>query len=208
MLAGVLVILGVIVLLTLVPVAADAEEAVMRSPEFKAAISVFSSLNLAAGILALPLLLALYRALRGTSLASALFGVVLGVLAVVFVTLTTAANLIAFPFLSDLFIAATTDAERTTVVLLWQAAGSIFNTAFFAGILLLSLSFIALGVAMLGNRDFGKGFGGVSVVLGVFGFLVTSLGLVLAIPFALGAIPFLIFLLLFGWKVYSLSRTA
>ena len=98
------------------------------------------------------------------------------------------------PMFPDLFIAATTDAERTTVVLVFQTADSIIDTASFVGILFLSLSFIALGVAMLGNRDFGKGFGWVSVVLGVVGVLVVSLGLVLGIFSGLGAIPFLIFL--------------
>ncbi len=61
---------------------------------------------------------------------------------------------------------------------------------------------------MLGAPAFGKGFGGGSIVLGVVG--VVAVYARLFIPDAVLAyvLASIIFLLLFGWKVYRLSRAA
>ena len=78
--------------------------------------------------------------------------------------------------------------------------------------LFLMMGFIVLGVAMLRTPAFGSRFGGVSIVLGVIGvagavaslFVSGTIGLQL-----IGVSTFanLIFLPLFGWKVYRLSTT-
>jgi hypothetical protein len=84
----------------------------------------------------------------------------------------------------------------------------IFNTLFVTGLVLLPISVIALGVAMFKAPAFGKGFGGLSVVLGVVGVVAASVLLVdppsmVAIP---GVFALIVFHLVLGWKVYRLSR--
>jgi hypothetical protein len=67
---------------------------------------------------------------------------------------------------------------------------------------------IALGVAMLRVPAFGKGFGRVSVVLGAVGVVAATVLLVDPLsPSALvGVLALIVFHLVVGWKVYSLSR--
>ncbi len=98
---------------------------------------------------------------------------------------------------------------------MWQATQGIFDALTAVGTLLVPIGLIVLGVAMLGAPAFGKVFGGVSVVLGVVGvvgasfFVVDPLSPITFVGTFLGALAaFVIFLLLFGWKVYSLSRAA
>jgi hypothetical protein len=50
---------------------------------------------------------------------------------------------------------------------MWQATEGIFDALFGVGLLPVPIGFAALGVAMLGSPAFGRGFGGVSVVVGV-----------------------------------------
>jgi hypothetical protein len=76
------------------------------------------------------------------------------------------------------------------------------------GLLLLPIGVIALGVAMLGTPAFGKGFGWMSLVVGVLG---VAAGVVLLIdpgsPMAIVSIlSLIVFHIALGWKVYSLSR--
>jgi hypothetical protein len=64
-------------------------------------------------------------------------------------------------------------------------------------------------VAMLGTPAFGKGFGGVSVVIGVVGVVAASVLLVDPLSLSasfIGVLALIIFHLILGWKVYSLSR--
>jgi len=89
----------------------------------------------------------------------------------------------------------------------------ITSTFFFVGGLFMMIGFIALGVAMLGATAFGRRFGRVSIVLGVIGLVgvVASLfvpGLIGMQLMGSTAFVNLIFLPLFGWKVYRLSRAA
>ena len=187
-------------------------EQLMRYPDIRAALTALFSLVIARDILIVALVLALYRAIRRTSLGSALFGSVLAVLGLVVLAIDQASLFMALPVLSDLYANAATTAVETTVLLLWEATIGMTYTFFFVGNLFLWLGIIILGVAMLGAPAFGKGFGGVSVVLGVAGVVGLSF-FAFAADFssfalvALLALPiFIIFPLLLGWKVYSLSR--
>jgi len=113
----------------------------------------------------------------------------------------------AFAPLSDLYHAPLATIEtQATVVLLWEATQGITYTFTFVGSLFLMIGFIALGVAMIRAPAFGRRLGWVSIVLGVLG----GVGVVVSL-FVFEAIGFmfladLIFLLLFGRKVYSLSK--
>ncbi|HSL01904.1 MAG TPA: hypothetical protein VK869_16320, partial [Rubrobacteraceae bacterium] len=100
-----------------------------------------------------------------------------------------------------------TPEDQATLVLLWQATMGIIEMLLVTGLVILPTGLIALGVAMFGAPDFGKGFGGVSVVLGVLG---VAAGVVVLIDPGLfagvGMLAFIVFHIALGWKVYSLSR--
>jgi hypothetical protein len=111
--------------------------------------------------------------------------------------------------ISDLYHApGATPEDQATLVLLWQATQGIFDALLVVGLLLLPIGVIALGVAMLGAPAFGKGFGWMSLVVGVLG---GAAGVVLLIdpgsPIAIVSIlSIIVFHIALGWKVYSLSR--
>ncbi len=101
-----------------------------------------------------------------------------------------------------------TSEDQATLVLVWQATQGILDALLVTGLLLLPIGVIALGVAMLGTPAFGKGVGGVSVVIGVVGVIA---GVVLLIdpgsPIAIvSVLSLIVFHIALGWKVYRLSR--
>jgi len=187
-------------------------EGLMRFTDVRAALGISTILMMTIAFLSIALVLALYRALRGTNLAFALFGSVLGVIGYIVTALGDASTFFAFAPISDLNQApAVTPETQATVVLLWQATQGITHTFFFVGSLFMVMCFIVLGVAMLSAPAFGRRFGGVSMVLGVIGILgvVASLfvpGETGVQVMGIAVFANLIFLPLFGWKLYRLSR--
>jgi hypothetical protein len=181
----------------------------MRFPDVKTALKVGDSLYLVVLILWVIHFLALYRALRETSLTPALFGSVLGILGLV----VLAVDSLHGPWqtrISDLYHApGATPEAQATLVLLWQATQGIFSAFLVTGLLFLPIGVIALGVAMFKTPAFGKGFGGLSMVLGVVGVVAASV-LLLVDPRSLvaiaGVFALIVFHLVLGWKVYRLSR--
>jgi len=213
MLGGILFILTFVVVIA-GPVGmedpADLEGWVTRFPDIRAARIVENGLYLVALILGVTLFLALYRALRRTSLAPALFGSVLGILGLV-VLMAGALPHVAHAPLSDLYHApGATPGEQATLALLWQATWGINDALLAVGFIVVPIGLIALGVAMLGTPAFGKGFGGVSVVLGVVGLVAAAFNMVdPSSMIAVGSyFAIIIFHLVLGWKVYSLSRAS
>jgi hypothetical protein len=210
-LGGIIFILVFVIVIAFVGAdPAQPEGEVMRFPDIRAARTLEDSLYLVVLILWVAHFLALYRALRGTSLAPALFG---SVLAIVGLGVLAAGALphVASASISDLYHApGATPEDRATLVLMWQATEGIFDALFGVGLFLVPIGLIALGVAMLGAAAFGKGFGGVSVVLGVVGMVAASVLLVDPIsPSAfVGVLSLIVFHLVVGWKVYSLSRAS
>ncbi len=188
---------------------ASLEGWVMRFPDIRAARIVENGIYLVALILEVALFLALYRALRRTSLAPALFGSVLGIVGLTVVMVSTIPHVAHAP-LSDLYHApGATPVDQATLALLWQATWGIFNAILYVGFFVVPIGLIALGVAMLGAPAFGKGSGGVSVALGVVG-LVAAVLQMIDPSSMIGAgsyFAMLIFYFVLGWKVYSLSRT-
>jgi hypothetical protein len=187
---------------------AEPEGEVMRFPDIRAARTVENSLYLVVLILWVTHFLALYRALRGSSLAPALFGSVLGIVGLGVLAAGALPHVATAP-ISDLYHAReATPEDQATLVLMWQASEGIFDALFGVGLVLVPIGLIALGVAMLGAPAFGKGFGGVSVVVGVVGVVAASVLLVDPLsPMAfVGVLSLIVFHLVLGWKVYSLSR--
>ena len=187
---------------------ADLAGWVSRFPDIRAARIVENGLYLVGLILGVILFLALYRALRGTSLAPALFGTGLAFLGFAVLAAGALPN-VAFAPIADLYHApGATPGEQTALIPLWQATQGIFYETDTVGFLLLMIGLIVLGVGMFRAPTFGKGFGGVSVVIGVVGIVAIYVVGVSSLSFAAVVIlTNVIYPLLFGWKVYRLSRT-
>jgi len=142
------------------------DESVATFPAVKAAATVGYAAYFAALILLLFLFLALYRALRGSSLAPALFGSVVGIVGL---TMLIAGGFpsVAFAHLSDLYHApGATAQDQATLVLISQGVQAIFNETDAVAGILLGLAFMLLGGAMLRSAHFGRAVGGASLVLG------------------------------------------
>ena len=213
MLGGILLILTWVVILA-GPVGmedpADLAGWVTRFPDIRIARVVENGIYLVALILEVMLFLALYRALRRTSLAPALFGSVLGILGLAVFMVGSLPHVAHAP-LSDLYHApGATPVDQATLALMWQATWGIFDAMLYVGFFVVPIGLLALGIAMLGTPTFGKVFGWMSVVLGVVGLVAAILQMVDPSSM-IGAGSYfacLIFYLVLGWKVYSLSRAS
>ena len=189
---------------------ADLAGWVTRFPDIRGARILENGIYLVALILEVTLFLALYRALRRTSLTPALFGSVLGILGLTVMMVSTTPHVAHAP-LSDLYHApGATPVDQATLALLWQAIKGIFDAMLYVGFFIVPIGLITLGVAMLGSPTFGKGFGWMSVVLGVVGLVAAILQLVDTSSMSGAGSYFasLIFYFVLGWKVYSLSRAS
>jgi hypothetical protein len=181
----------------------------MRFPEIRTARVVEEGLYLAVLVLWVIHFLALYRALRGTSLAPALFGSALGILGLVMLVADALRHVASDP-ISDLYHApGATPVDQATLVLLWQATMGILDMLLVTGLVILPTGLIALAIAMLGAPAFGKGFGWLSLMIGVLGI---AAGVVLLIDpgspiAAVSVLSLIVFHLVLGWKVYGLSRS-
>jgi hypothetical protein len=181
---------------------------VVRFPDVRTARTVENSLYLAVLILWVVHFLALYRALRETSLAPALFGSVLGILGLV-VLAADSLHHIWQSRISDLYHASgATPEAQATLALLWQANHGVFAALLVTGLLFVPIGVVGLGVAMFKAPAFGKRLGGLSVVLGVAGVLAASVLLVdpRSLVAVVGVFALIVFHLVLGWKVYGLSR--
>jgi hypothetical protein len=210
MLSSILTILFLVILIGFVPAPpSDPEALVARFPEVRVATIVGQAVYLAAVILWIILFLALHRALRGGSLAPALFGSGVGLLGLV---LFAAGGIpaVALSHISDLYHApGATAQDRATLALVWQGIQAVFNETDTVGFVFLTLGYTLLGIAMLRNPTFGTRFGGVSIVLGLAslaGIALFSVASALFVPFVV--LVFIILPLLLGWKVFSLSKAA
>jgi hypothetical protein len=156
------ILVFVIVIVFVGPDPAEPEGEVMRFPDIRAARTVEDSLYLVVLILWVLHFLALYRALRRTSLAPALFGSVLGIVGLGVLAAGALPHVATAP-ISDLYHApgATSD-DRATLVLMWQATEGIFDALFGVGLVLVPIGFIAIGVAMLRARPSARALAGLA----------------------------------------------
>jgi len=211
MLGGILFILVMVFVIVFVPPdPPDLSGLVTRFPDVQAIRVVENIIYLVALLLEVPLFLALYRALRKTSLAPALFGSVLGILGLTAMVVSATPH-VAHATLSDLYHApGMTPGDQAALALIWQAIWGITEAMLYVGFFVVPIGLILLGVGMLGAPTFGKGFGGVSVALGVLGLVAAVLQMVDPSADAGVGSYFagIIFYLVIGWKVYSLSRAS
>lgn len=180
---------------------------VMTFPDARTPMAVGNFLYFVSAVLTLALVLALYRALRRTSLAPALLGSVLYVLGLG-VLFTETVTQVAFDPISNLYHApGVTPAEQATLALLWQATQGVFNELDAAAILLLSVAMVVLGVAMLRAPSFGNRVGTLVSALGGAALFVTAVFGITSFLVAIVLIPiFVVIPISLGWKVYGLSR--
>jgi hypothetical protein len=190
-------------------VPADPAEAIARFPDIRAARTVENGLYLVVLILWAVHFVALGRVLRVARPAPALFGSVLGIAGLV-VLAAGALPHAASVAISDLYHAPTaTPGDQATLALVWQAIQAIFNALLVTGLVILPLSLLALGVAMLGSPAFGRAYGWASVALGVVAaaaavaLLIDPLSLVAVV----GVFALIVFHLAVGWRMYRLSRS-
>ena len=183
------------------PFGAGLEEQLQQFQESSvlAVFQLVNALSLAAYLLSLALFLAIYRSLKETSSEYALGGLLLYVVFVVLYGVFTSWTFFVHPRLAELY-ATTTD--QATIVEMFGVTHAITDTIFFLGSLFFALSALTLGAVMLRNRDYGRSYGGVSLILGLVGIVP------LAFLIGLGRDLLVVFALVFGWKVYSLSRAA
>ncbi|MCG3210700.1 MAG: hypothetical protein FOGNACKC_04331 [Anaerolineae bacterium] len=117
---------------------------VTRFPDIRAARVVENGIYLMALILEVPLFLALYVALRKTSLAPALFGSIIGILGLAAMIVSTTPHVAHAP-LSDLYHApGATPADQATIALLWQATWGVFNAMLYIGFFVVPIGLILL----------------------------------------------------------------
>lgn len=190
------------------PDPAGPEGPISRFPEIHAARTLENSLYLVVLALWAIQFLALYRALRGTSLAGALSGSILSIMGLA-VMAAGALPHIATTRLSMLYhTPGATPQDQATLALLWQANQGIFDALLVAGLVLVPFGLVALGIAMLKAPAFGKGYGGATVTLGVAG--IGSAAGVLIDPLSpvavVGFLALIVFHLVLGWRVRSLAK--
>lgn len=159
-------------------------------------------------VLQVPLMLALYRALRKTSLAPALFGSALSILGLGALALSATPH-VAHARLAELYLAPeSTPADQATIVILWQAVWGMIDVMVYIGFFVIPLGFLLFGAAMFSAPAFGKGYGWLSVLLGVVGFAAAVLQMIDPASM-IGFVTFLsclIFYFVLGWKLYNLAR--
>jgi len=213
-LAGILA--SVFFILTIVTLAgfgpsttATAADRISNFPNVRTALTVGNGFYFLVSVWLVGLALGLYGALRGKTPALALFGAVLYLLGIG-VTFIEDTTQIAFIPLSDLYHAAgATTVDQHSLTLMWQATQGMFNEFDVSATILIATGFIVLGVAMFRAPTFGKVFGGLSAAFGaaqIIGVTLFSTNSAAYAPFAL--LAFLVFPILFGWKLYRLSKAA
>jgi hypothetical protein len=187
---------------------ADLTEVVARFPDIHMLRVIENGIYLVALLLEILLFLALFWALRKSSLAPALFGTTLGIVGLVSMAISATPHVAHYP-LSELFQATgTTPEAQETIALMWQGTWGVFDAPLYVGFFVVPLGLILLGIAMFGTSDFGKGLGWMSIVIGIVAFVAAILQMIDPAS-DIGALSYLlpiIFYIVLGRKILSLSK--
>ena len=205
-LGGVLLIVVFAIVGAFVGTFAGPEAEVAAYPAVRVARTFENSLYLLVLVLWAVHLIALYRALRATSPAPALYGSVLGIMSMVVLAAGALPHVVTAP-ISDLYHApGATPEERATLVLAWQSSQSIIDSLLIVGLVIAPIGLLLLGVAMVQTPAFGRGVGRVTFGLGAAG--AAAVVVLLAIPespiAAVGIFALIAFHLVLGWRTFRL----
>lgn len=183
------------------------EQSVARFPDIRAARTVENGLYLVVLVLWVTHFLALYRALRLTSPAPALFGTGLSIVGVVVLAAGALPHVATAP-IADLYHAAgATPQDQATLVLLWQATYGILDALLVTGLVILPMGLLALGTAMLRAPGFGTRVGSATVALGVTGLTAaTALLVEVSSVGVVGVFALIVVHLTLGWKTHRQAR--
>jgi Domain of unknown function (DUF4386) len=204
--AGILgAILSVVSLVILPGAVASPQQTVATFPSIRTQWLIGDAVYLAAFADFAILVLALYRALKGSSLAPALFGGVLGLLGIVLLVGGSFTGIV-LGHISDLYHASgVSSQDQVTLTLAWEAIEGVFTETDTVGGIFLALGFILLGMSMFPNPRFGRPLAGVVTVLGLIavgGIAVISIGQGNPDDYAF-VVLVLVLPLLLGWKLLS-----
>ena len=205
-LGGVLFIVVFAIVGAFVGTFAGPEAEVAAYPDVRVARTFENSLYLLVLVLWAVHLIALYRALRATSPAPALYGSVLGIMSTVVLAAGALPHVVTAP-ISDLYHApGATPEERATLVLAWQASQGVIDSLLIVGLVIAPIGLLLLGVAMVQTPAFGRGVGRVTIGLGAAG--AAAAVVVLAMPTspigAVGIFALIAFHLVLGWRTFRL----
>lgn len=151
---------------------------VTRFPDIRLARVFENGLYLLSLIFWIPTYLALYPLLQRHAPAPALFGTALGIIGLVIMATGALPHIATIP-LSDIYHASgATPADQASIALLWQATWGVFDAILIAGLIFVPLSFLCLGLGMLSDKTFGRGYGWLSIILGILGVLAICVSLV------------------------------
>jgi Domain of unknown function (DUF4386) len=206
-LAGAFLMVTIVTLIAFGPsTTATPAQLVANFPNVRTALVVGNFFYFLVSVSLVGLTLGIYQALRKSN-PLAIFGTVLFLLGIG-VTFAEDTTQVAFDPISNLYHApGATAADQHTLSLIWQATQGMFNQFDVGATLLLSTGLIVLGVAMFRTPSFGKIFGGLSMAFGaaqIVGISFVSTNSAAYAPFAL--LAFFIFPVVFGLKVYRLSK--
>ncbi|HYO42657.1 MAG TPA: hypothetical protein VES19_05605 [Candidatus Limnocylindrales bacterium] len=206
---GLLFLLVFVIVGTFVPAyAAEPAAAVRWFPDVRTVRIVENGLYLAVLILWVMSVVALFRATR-PSLAPALFGSVLGIVGLALLAAGALPHVAIAP-LSELYHApAATPGDQATLALAWLAAQGMLDALLVAGLVVLPVSLVALGVAMAGTPAFGMRWGAFALGLGLIGLVAATVALVnpASPAAAIGMFALIAFHIACGWKTWALSRS-
>ena len=92
--------------------------------------------------------------------------------------------------------------------MVWQGMQAMFDALLITGLVILPVSVLALGVAMLEAPGFGRRIGSVSVVLGVIAAVAATVLLIDPLSFVavVGILALIVFHVIAGSCIYRLSR--
>jgi hypothetical protein len=211
-LAGVLgaifLVLTAVTLFGFVPSApADLRALVARYPDIRTANAVGESFNFVSVVFSVVFYLALYRALRRSSLAPAQWGTALSFLGLAVLALEMVPR-VAFSRISDLYHAPGASLQdQATLALVWETTQGLFAEFDTAATIFLTAGYVLLGIAMLRSPAFGNRFGGITMMLGLIGLVGVGVLGISSIFFAgIGLFVLIVIPVVLGLKIYGLSR--
>ena len=187
---------------------ADLTEWVTSFPAIKGARIVENLVYLMALMLQVPLFLAVYRSLRRTSLAPALFGSVLGILGLAAMMVSSIPHAAHTALYDTTLDAGMAQVDPATVALVWQAIWGMVDVTTYVGFFVVSTSLVVLAVGMIGSAHFGKLIGGAILVFGGLGLvgavlqIIDPASMIGVVSYFAGIISYFIL----GWKLINLSR--